>query len=183
VVVDRMVEAGEYVAPGTVAFEVADIDRVKVVVDVPERDVFVVRPGLQVSFEVDALKGRAFTGTVSYVAAAAHPMSNTFRTEVVADNAGQILKPGLIVRVLLTRRTIPQAMTIPIEALVPNKGQYVAYVADKGTAIRRVVQVGPIIGRRAVVETGLRPGENVIVEGQRLVSDGAAVQEGPAQPQ
>jgi len=175
VVLDRRVEVGEFATPGQAVFRLADMDQVKVVADLPERDVFAVKEGQEVPFEVESLEGRAFTGRVAYVASAAHPQSNTFRAEILAENEGRLLKPGVIATIRLTRRTIPQAVTVPLEALVPSKGQYIAYVAENGVAVRRIVTLAAIVDSRAVVGEGLRGGERVIVGGQRLVSDGVAV--------
>lgn len=177
VVVDRPVEVGEFVSPGTLAFKVSNVDRVKVVLDLPERDVFVVTNGLRIPFSVESLGEREYTGTVTYVAAAAEPLSNTYRTEILTDNPDLILKAGVIVRARLIRRTIPGAVTVSLGAVIPDKGQYVAFVVEDGVAVRRIVRLAAVVDDRAVISEGVRPGERLVVEGQRLISDGEPVVE------
>jgi multidrug efflux pump subunit AcrA (membrane-fusion protein) len=51
----------------------------------------------------------------------------------------------------------------------------VAYVVEEGRAVRRVVKLGAVVDTQAVVQDGLRPGDRVVVEGQRLATDGISV--------
>lgn len=181
VIQDRFAEKGQYLAPGMPAFRIVGADRVKVTVDLPERDVYALRVGDPVSFTVDALAGRTFEGTIRFVAPAADSRSNTFRVEIAADNADGLLKPGVIVRVRLTRRILQGALSLPLTALIPEKGLHVAYVLVNGHAVRREVRLQAMVADRAVVSEGLRAGDRVIVEGHRQVSDGSPVKEhGPA---
>jgi membrane fusion protein (multidrug efflux system) len=176
---DRTVDVGEMASPGLPAFHIVNTDQVKVVVDLSERDVFAMRTGLTVPFHVDALNGQSFTGTAAFVAAAADPRSNTFRIELQAANPDGRLKPGVIARVMITRGVIEDALAVPLSALIPEKGQYVAYLVRDGHAVRRIVTLRAIIHDLAVVQEGLAPGDRVVIEGQRLVSDGAAIAEQP----
>lgn len=176
---DRTVDVGEMASPGLPAFHIVNADRVKVVVDLSERDVFAMRAGLAVPFQVDALNGQSFTGTVGFAATAAEARSNTFRVELHADNADGRLKPGVIARVMITRGVIENALAVPLSALIPEKGQYVAFLVRDGHAVRRIVTLQTIVDDLAVVREGLAPGDRIVVEGQRLVSDGAAIAELP----
>jgi membrane fusion protein (multidrug efflux system) len=172
---ERTVEVGEMVSPGVPVFRVVKTDRVKVVVEVPERDVNALRVGEEVRFEADSLRGMSFTGTVAFVASVADLQSNTFRIELLVNNPRGLLKPGMIARVAVLRGIIRGAVTVPLSALVPIKGQYIAYVVEGGRAVRRVVKLDTVVDVLAVVQEGLKPGEQVVVEGQRLVMDGTAV--------
>ncbi|MEI6972770.1 MAG: efflux RND transporter periplasmic adaptor subunit [bacterium] len=177
VIEDRMIDVGEFAAPGIPVVRVANTAKLKILIDVPERDVFTLKSGQDVPVVADALAGRVFAGQITYVAAAAEPKSNTFRVEIgVADPDGE-LRPGVIVKVTLTRRVLNSAVSVPLAALIPSKGQYIAYVTKDGHAIRRVVKLVAIVGARAVVLDGILAGETVITDGQRLVSDGVAIRE------
>lgn len=177
VVEERRVETGEYVAPGQPVFEIVDASRVFLVVHVPERDVYAVRTGQPIAFQVDALPDRSFTGQVTRVASVADPQSNTFRVEIAADNSGGTLKPGALARAALNRRVLAQAVCVPLRALVPVKGQHIAFLVEQGHAVRRVVRIAAVMGTVAIVQEGLQPGDRVITEGHRTVADGSAVRE------
>lgn len=177
VVEDRMINVGEFTAPGMPVIRVANLARLKIVIDVPERDVFSLKTGQDVPVQVDALPGRQFMGKVTYVAASADSKSNTFRVEITLLNPEGMLRPGVIAKVALTRRILTSAMSVPLASLIPSKGQYIAYVMKDGHAVRRIVKLVAMVGSRAVIMEGIQAGESVIVEGQRLASDGIAVEE------
>jgi len=172
---DRMVDVGEFAPPGMPVVRVANLSKLKILIDMPERDIFSLKVGQAVPVSVDALPGSSFAGVVTYIAPAADNKSNTFRVEVGLGNADGTLRPGIIAKVSLLRRILKSALSVPLAALVPSKGQYVAYVVKEGRAVRRVVKLVAMVGNRAVVLEGIQAGEQVIVEGQRLVEDGVAV--------
>jgi membrane fusion protein (multidrug efflux system) len=176
---DRWIEAGEIADAGKPLFRLVVTDRVKVSVDVAERDLGSLAVGRLLGFAVDALGGRAFTGRVSVVAPAADPASNTFPVELLVENPGLALKPGFIVRVEVPRGEFRDALAVPIQALVPDKGRYVAYVVRAGVAVRRVARLAAVVDTLAVVESGLEAGDEVVVEGQRMLADGVRIRTRP----
>jgi membrane fusion protein (multidrug efflux system) len=177
IIQDRFVEKGEYVGPGVRAFSIVSMDRVKVSVELPERDVHAVKLGDAVPFSVDAVPDRRFEGKVAFISPAAEAKSNTFRIELGVDNTGHVLKPGVIARVTVRRRMMKDAVSVPLAALVPEKGMHVAYLVENGHAVRRQVKLDAMVGNMAVIAEGLKAGDKVVVQGQRLVSDGCPVRE------
>lgn len=176
IVAETYVEQGELVAPGTRAAHLINIDRVKVSLDVSERDVPILVPGAVTGVIIDALPGRNFEGRITHVAPAAALRSNTFPVEITLDNPDHILKPGMIARATITRRTLSKAMVIPLQALIPVKGQYVAYIAEGDRAVRRIVKLAAVIANGAVIGEGLQAGDRVIVEGNRALTDGTHIE-------
>lgn len=67
------------------------------------------------------------------------------------------------------------APTVPYAALLDEGGQAYVFVIARGVAHRRDVLVGPSDGRRVVIQSGVRPGEAVVVEGGTAVEDGMRV--------
>lgn len=175
VVNERMVELGEMAMPGKPAFRVVKADTVKVLLDVPERDVAFMKVGMPLGFTVDVLPGEGLTGVVAFVASAAEAASLTFRLELRAENPEGRIKPGMIARVSLRRGERRGAVVVPLQSLIPDQGQYVAYVVEDGRAVRHVVKLVAVVDTLAVVQDGLRPGDRVVVEGQRLATDGLSV--------
>lgn len=172
---ERWVEVGEMAMPGNAAFQVVKIDKVKVVMDVPERDVGFMREGTPLPFKVDALGDGLNTGEVAFVASAADAASLTFRMELAVDNAGDRFRPGMIARVQVERGVLRDVVVVPLQSLIPEQGQYVAYVVAEGRAVRRIVRLASIVDTLAVVRDGLDAGDRIIIAGQRMVTDGAVV--------
>jgi membrane fusion protein (multidrug efflux system) len=182
IVEGRAAEPGEQAKSGMPVFRVVSTARVKVVAHVPERDVGSLQAGQVVPFVCDTLANQRFEGRLTFVASAADPRSNTFRVELEAANPERQLRPGFVARLFLAPRLLRQVIALPLAAVVPEKGSYLVYTVVDGHAIRRLVKLGPVLGDQVVIAEGLQAGETVIVEGQRMVSDGEAVHL-PAAPQ
>ncbi|MBN1269347.1 MAG: efflux RND transporter periplasmic adaptor subunit [Kiritimatiellae bacterium] len=176
IVDQRHVEEGEFANEGMPVFKVLDIDRVKLAVNVAERDVYSLKHGDDVNFRIAALSGQSFTGRASFVSSLAGRESNSFRAELLVANPGHLLKPGLIAEVMLVRRVRDDAIVLPLAAVVPQKGDHVVYTEKDGRAVRNLVRIEALIGSEVVLSEGIAPGDRVIIEGQRSVLDGALVE-------
>jgi RND family efflux transporter MFP subunit len=175
VINDRAVDLGEYVPEGGRLYALVDHARVKVAVDVPERDVAMLAVETPVAFTLAAIGGETFTGRVCFVAASAAPDSNAFRVDLALDNAAGRLRPGMLADVRLPRGLHRAAVVVPLDAVLPMKGEHVVFVAADGHALRRIVKIAAIVGEEAVLASGVTPGEAVIIEGQRSLADGVLV--------
>jgi len=173
---DLMVEEGEYVQAGTPVAEIVDVATVKVVVQVPEKDIPFVEIGDEtpVMAQVGGEK-REIAGAVSFIVEVADPDTRTTRVEVAVDNRDGLLRSGEIVRARLTRRVIPNAVMVPLLAVIPLEKGKAVYVVENDTAQRREVSLGIIRGTRIQILNGLRPGDRLIVAGHRFVGPGQAV--------
>jgi membrane fusion protein (multidrug efflux system) len=177
---DLLVEEGEYVQPGTPVAEVVDTRVVKVVVDVPERDVAFFAVDQEAEVLIDATeamdRNRSIEGTITYINKLADPQTRSTAMEVTLDNRTGCLRSGQIVRVRLTRRILKNAILIPLLAVIPlEKGYAVCTVDDASQAQRREVDLGMISGDRVLVTRGLEPGMTLIIDGHRLVAPGQKV--------
>ena len=177
---DRYVDQGEFAGRGAPVLRVVRTDTVKLVVDVPERDLPAVQTGNNVVFSVAAVGSATFTGRVSFVSSVGAPLSNSFRTEVLVANPAGRLKAGMIAAVPLQRRLNRAALSVPLTAVIPVRGEDVVFVVRDGRAERRIVKIDSRAGHEAVLSSGLEPGDSVVVEGQRFLEDGMPVDVAPA---
>ncbi len=174
------VDEGEYVMPGTIVAEIVDVDKVLVVVDVPERDVSFLKVGNKEKISVDINGKRDFIGEITYISEIADIRTRTSRVEITVDNAPdengkRFLRSGQIVRVRLTRQILKNVVMVPLEAVIPLEEGYVVYVANDSKANRRQVKLGIYKGRSIQILEGLDKGEKLIVSGQRFVGPGQKV--------
>lgn len=180
-VLDRLlVDRGEYVSDGTPVAVVMQVDRLKVLVDIPEKDVAFLRPGQQVQVTpaaIDAGRQTAIGGEITHLSYKADPLTRTYQAKIVVDNRELLLRPGMIVRVGLNRRNLPQVIAVPLFAVVDRGGARFVFVEEDGQAVLRPVQIGAVLGERVVIQAGLAHGERLIVQGQHLLSDGVRVAE------
>jgi membrane fusion protein (multidrug efflux system) len=173
---DILVEEGEYVQAGTPVAEIVDVKTVKVLVDVPERDIAFFEVGAEVEVFLNYRdRDKTLTGTITFISELADPATRTTSVEITLPNEKGFLRSGQIVRVGLTRRILEDAILIPLLAVIPTENGNAVYVVVSGEAQRRDVKLDVIKSDRVVVEDGLRPGEKLIIAGHRFVAPGQKV--------
>ncbi len=175
VVVARFADPGTSVAPATRIVEIAQVDRLRLVVDVPERDVRMVSVGTGVSVTIAALGERTLEAAVSRFAPAVDPTSRMLRVEIDVQNDGALLA-GLEARVRFRDAARHGVLLAPPDAVIPEREATVLYVLDGEVARRRVVRLGYDDGARVEVLSGVSAGEDVLVGGRGLLEDGARVE-------
>ncbi|MFH1718073.1 MAG: efflux RND transporter periplasmic adaptor subunit [Planctomycetota bacterium] len=173
---DLPVEEGEYVQLGTPVAQVVDTDTVKVVVEVPERDIafFSVGQMAQVLADVKGYE-KSIEGKITFISELADERTRSTRMEITLTNKERLLRSGQIVRARLTRRILKDAVLIPLLAVIPMEDGKAVYVVNSEQAHRREVELGIIKGDRVQVTSGLKPGDRLITAGHRFVAPGQKV--------
>lgn len=172
----RLVESGAFVAPGSPLFELVDASRVKVRALARAADVPYLAVGREVEVTLDAYPGEIFRTRVERLGAELDAASRTLVVEAEIANREGRLKPGMLARLEISRRELPEALLVPMSALVDLGTSKAIWVVENGRAKRLEVTLGPAIGEEVVV-IGAAAGERVIVEGQQVVGEGQKVEE------
>ncbi len=172
------VQVGEYVAPGVVVAEIVDMDTVKIVLYVPERDIGYLKVGEEIKFVYDLAAPKNISGRITYISELADESTRTTRVELSVDNRRRNLRSGQIVQGHVVRRRLKDVIMIPLRAVIPLEKGYVVYVEEEGRAKRREVQLDRTLlkGHHIGIRGGLKKGDRLIVQGQRLVGPGQKVQ-------
>lgn len=180
-ILDRLlVDRGEYVSEGTAAAVVMQVNRLRALVDVPEKEVLTLSVGETARVfpaPVNGTTDPGLSGEIIHISYQADPATRTYQAKIAVDNSEGTLRPGMIVQVGFTRQELSQVIAIPLYALVDREGSKVVYIEQDGKAQMRQIKIGPIVGSLAVIEEGLATGDRLIVKGQQLISDGVAVVE------
>jgi RND family efflux transporter MFP subunit len=175
VAVSREIEEGEVVPPGSPITVVHDVSRLKAATGIPEDDISYFRVGGEAKIEVDAYPGREFTGRIHFLSPAATGQNRTFPAEMEIDNRSGELRPGMIVRVSLTRRVFESAVVVPRDAVLErDTGDVIFVLKDDRVELKKVV-TGPSERGTIVLLEGLAPGEVLVVSGHRNLVDGQRV--------
>ncbi len=125
-VATRNLRFGE-VAGGQPAFVIVDLDRLRVVVSLPERDAAAVRAGLPAKL-VSAYDDKSVaTGSVLRVSPVIEATSGTFRTTIAVDPGQSTLRPGQFVSVRIEVDRHENVLTVPRRALVWDEGKPFVY--------------------------------------------------------
>ncbi len=177
VITQRNVHTGAYIdskADGTPLFRIVRSDVLRVVVDIPEKDVPYLNVGDQVQTELDALPGTNFKWPIARFA----PVLGTgrkVRAEIHIKNEDGKLYPGMYGRASIVLEDKPGTLTVPAAALANDStGTFVYCVAD-GKAKRLPVTIGLNDGRKVEITSGLNGNEEIITAGRASIRDGQPV--------
>jgi len=169
------IEAGQYLAIGDPVAEVLQIDRVKVEVGIPESDVDKVRRLAQFSVKIDALGGRTFPGTRHYLYQNSDNFARLYNLEIAVENPHNEILPDMFTRVEIIKTEVSDGLGVPLYSLINRRGMDALYVVRDGLAFFTPVETGILDGWQVQISKGLRPGDQVIVVGQRQIDDGEKV--------
>jgi membrane fusion protein, multidrug efflux system len=176
---DRFVEVGASVTAGSPVARIVDAGTVKVVAGVPERYAADIRAGGEAVVTFDHLLGREFRAQTRYAGASLNEQNRTFPVELVVRNENALLKPGMVAKVRVGRRTVEGAVLIPREAVLRSEAGFNVYVVTERGG-QQVVEARPVVtgttaGGRVLIESGLEAGERVVVVGQQQLAGGELV--------
>ncbi|TIL59431.1 MAG: efflux RND transporter periplasmic adaptor subunit [Mesorhizobium sp.] len=120
-------------------------------------------------------------GTLDFVDSSVDTASGTIAARASVPNPDLSLWPGQYVNVVLDAGIMPQMTSVPTVAVqLSQKGPFVYVIKPDNTVEVRPVQVALTEGDNSAIGAGLKSGENVVVEGQAKLKDGAPVREGEA---
>lgn len=104
VVVEKLVEEGDYVQTGSAIYQIADLSRLWVQIDAYEQDLAWLRYGQELVIEAEALPGELIAGSISFIDPFVDEATRTAKVRVNVENADGRLKPGMFVRAVAEAR-------------------------------------------------------------------------------
>lgn len=167
---------GDTANPASVAAIVSDTGQLEVEIMVSESEVSFVQKGSQVKVVVRAVQTEPFTGQVDTIATVADPVKRNYAVKIGLPNPDGRIKSGMFAELKVDTMSKPAILVIPISAVIPRSGQSVVYVVDQDSRAQTVeVKTGIKNDQFIEIVSGLVAGQEVIVKGNTLVSDGTLV--------
>jgi RND family efflux transporter MFP subunit len=153
------------------------IDRMRVVVQVPDLDVALLDPGDPATVVVDALKNRSFSGSVSRLARAENSTMRTMRVEIDLENPGGLLCEGMCGRATIELRPASKGLAVPASCVLGHStsNQAKVYVVRDARVQAASVSVGADDGATIKILSGLGPDDLVVLNPRGVSDDGAVV--------
>ncbi|MHA7128702.1 efflux RND transporter periplasmic adaptor subunit [Algoriphagus namhaensis] len=171
-VTEKMVSLGDYVRQGEPLYQIADLSKVWVLFEIYESELAWIKKGDRVSFTVSALPGRNFSGTVEFIDPLIDPQTRVALARVEVSNPDLLLKPEMFVSgVVEAKGSLEQSgtITVPKSAVMWTGKRSVVYVKSENpqgiSFAMREVTLGPSLESSFVIESGLRVGEEVAING------------------
>ncbi len=176
-VVSRSLDPGAYVSPGaqSVIMVLANPDDLRVAFDLSEADMELVQTGQNVTVTFDALPGQPQEGVVLGLAGGLDTASRTVRVEVKLPTGTDKILPGMLGR-LTVGNPADNLLQVPLPAVVSDKGEKFVYVLGAEKKVeKKTVVVAALKGDSALISSGLKPEDQVVVQGVNLVRVGQPV--------
>ncbi len=175
VVLRRMVEEREQVAPGATVLEIGTNDGGYVVrLALADREVVQLKLGDPAEVRMDAYPGRVLSAKVSEISRAVDARSGLFPVEVRLESPQLQLASGLVAKVALSPSSSREASLtyVPIAAVVEgDRDRASVFVLANDRARRRPVRVAFMAADQVALAEGLAPGETVVTEGALYLQD------------
>lgn len=181
VVTQRNTDVGQLVNSGNGGnpmqlFHVAQIQTLRVFVNVPQEDTAACKPGYPAYLTLAEFPGRKFEGKITRTANAIDPASRTLNVEVDLENKSGELLPGAYAEVHIPVKSGPATYLLPVQALIfRSEGLRVATVVEGDKAKLMQVVPGRDYGTRIEIISGLNPDSLVITNPPDSVTDGMTV--------
>jgi len=172
----KLVEEGETVSPGVPMVRLIANDQVKVVTGVPARYSEVVQPGDTARVWFDTVDSDTLKGKITFVGSSIDPSARTFRTETVLPNTGHRYKVDMVANIRLQTMRRPGVLMAGEEFLYEKNGGYIVYIVGKNdegetVAKEQPVKLGPSYNNRAILQEGVKPGDELITVGSSFLKD------------
>jgi RND family efflux transporter MFP subunit len=182
---DVPVNVGDRVTRSTVLTTVSENDALEVYINVPVQQAAQLKLGLPVRLVNDQGQVLA-TNRITFVSPTVDDATQSVLAKAqLVEGRGQF-REDQFVRARVVWADAP-GLTIPVTSVARINAQFFAFVAEKEgqglVAKQKPVQLGEIIGNEYVVQSGLQPGEQLIVSGLQKIRDGAPVMSASARPE
>lgn len=171
---------GQFVTPAAVVARILSVDSVRVLADIPEKAIDNVAQGQKVRISVATYPDALFWGRVGRMEVKAD--HHSYQIEVRLKNEGALLLPGMMAKLEILVFEAENAIGVPPESLFGSAGAERLFVAEEGKARVREVTVGYRSSRFALIESGLAPGDDVIVRRPYELADGDSIRIGSREP-
>ena len=181
IVINIGAREGQYVTPQTELYAIADLTKVWVYVDIYEDELPWVHVGDEASITVADLPGQVFQGTLSYIYPYAESKTRTIKVRMEFENADLLLKPNMYADVTIEASSFPDAIVVPSEAIIRSGVRDQIFVQRApGKFEPREVTLGISSKGWTQIETGIAPGDEIVVSAQFLIDSESKLREAAA---
>jgi RND family efflux transporter MFP subunit len=183
VITARNVDTGALISAGNAQqlFKLAQIDVLRVYINVPENYSYAMTTGLAAELHLAEFTNRVFRGSVARTSGAIDTGSRTLLTEVDVPNPKGELMPGAYAQVQFNLKTGGSSLVVPSNTLIFRAGSQVAVVENNHARLRNVT-IGRDFGTSLEIVSGLNANDDVIVNPPDSLSDGELVSVSSSEP-
>lgn len=178
VVIKKDAVAGHFVKAGMHLYEIADLSKVWVDVEVFEYELPYISKGMAVEMELSYLPGKRFAGEVLFIYPFLTPETRTAKLRLIFDNRDGHLKPEMYANVFLNSQIDDNALVVPQEAVIDSGVKKIVFLyRGKGKFEPRQVELGVEGERSYQVLSGLNEGDEIVTSAQFMFDSESRLRE------
>ncbi|MDI7259637.1 MAG: efflux RND transporter periplasmic adaptor subunit [Thermodesulfobacteriota bacterium] len=174
-IVRRYVDAGALVSSSTPLVTLVHTEMLKVVANILEKDISLIKSGMKAKIQTEAYPERIFEGKIVRINTALELATRTLQAEIHVSNSDRLLKPGMFSKIEMALSEKPGALTVLREALIEERGKRSVFVVEGNQALQRPIVTGIEQDQWVEVLEGLKEGDRVIIKGQGSIKDRSTV--------
>ena len=167
-----MPSVGEFVSVGMDVARLIDRSRLKIYVNIPERDVKYLKEGQEIDVYLADIESKKNIkkGKIGFISIAADPTTLTHKARIDIG-IDEDIRPGRITRADIVRKSYKDVVVIDIYSIMDKEGEKIVFVNNNGVAEEKQVEVEAMIGKKAVISSGLQINDELIISGQQFLQD------------
>jgi membrane fusion protein (multidrug efflux system) len=175
----RLIEPGSVVSPGTVMFEIVNVSRLKLKVNVNESQVASMKLGDEIEVKASVYPDAVFKGRISFIAPLADASLN-FPVEIeISNNSENQLRAGMYGTAVFNSKesgTAHSMLVLPKDAFVNGVSSNQVFIVNGDNTVKLTkLVIGRIFGDQVEVLSGIKEGQKVVTTGQINLVDGAKI--------
>ncbi len=174
-IVRKNVDNGALLSSSTPLVTLVHMDTLKVLANVLEKDIALLKPGMKAKIFTEAYPEEPFEGTIVRMNKALDLATRTLQTEINIPNPGRLLKPGMFARIEVVLKEKPNALAVPREAVLEGGGKEFVFVVEGDQAFRKPIVTGIEQDQLIEVVEGLKDGDKIVVKGQGSLRDRSTI--------
>lgn len=175
VVGSKNIEVGEMVSTANTLFTIAQLDPLQIAVNVPDQIISEISPGAQAKVSVAQFSKTPFDGQVTKISPVLDSTSHAYPIKIQLANQNGKLLPGMTATVQFPGLKSQPGIIIPVGAVVETPQGSEVFTVQNNVAHMHIVQMGAVSSDQAVINSGLNAGEQLVIAGQEMLSDGSPV--------
>lgn len=175
IITARHADPGAMAAPSVPVFRIEQINPVKIIGSIIEKDLYLVEAGKTPAVvSIDSIQ-EDYRGTVARIYPSIDSSSRTGRLEILLQNPELHLRSGMFARISLLINTSENVPVVARDSLLRYDNKYFAYLIIDGHAVKREIKPGIIDENRVEIIDGLKPGDLIVAKGLEFIREGIAV--------
>ena len=187
-IIERMVNHGEKIDPGTTVLDITDLSHVWVLADIYEYELALVKVGQRATMTLSYVPGRTFEGKVTFIHPFLSENTRTVKVRLEFDNNDLMLRPEMFAKVTLEAAG-GETLVVPTSAIVGTGTRDIVFVDRGGGHFEpRAVTLGTRLAGSTEILAGLVEGERIVASGNFLIDSESRLKSAleaspaPAQP-